>query len=219
LRRLVILLALSCPLLLVAAGPPVTSPDRAPGENDPGRHFVVPVQEWLAILPAPAGPEAPGSPHERWPLQGYVLTQPYGCTGFELERPAAECPGGFHTGIDLAMPQGTPIRAAGGGLAYPFQDDERYGNHVLVQEPGGISTVYGHMVRTAVAWGQAVRAGDVIGYVGSTGNSTGPHLHFEVRWGGVPVDPMPWLGGAPPDPGPLPAGWPGAPRNDWRGPR
>lgn len=218
-RRQLLLAAIAAPLLAVAAGPPTATPDRTPGENDPGRHFVIGVQQWLAVLPAPAGPAYSGTPRERWPLTGYVLTQPYGCTNFELERPAGECPGGFHTGLDLAMPQGTPIRAAGSGLAYPFQDADRYGNHVLIQEPGGLSTVYGHMVRTTVAWGQPVRAGDVIGYVGSTGNSTGPHLHFEIRWGGVPVDPMPWLSGAPADPGPLPAGWPGSPRDDWRGRR
>jgi murein DD-endopeptidase MepM/ murein hydrolase activator NlpD len=219
LRRSFTLLAALLPLLAVAAGPPSATPDRQPGENDPGRHLVVGVQGWLAILPAPPGTEITATPRERWPLQGYVLTQPFGCTGFELERPATDCPGGFHTGLDLAIASGTPIHAADAGLAYPFQDDQRYGNHVLIQEPGGIATVYGHMTRTAVAWGQPVKAGDVIGYVGSTGNSTGPHLHFEVRWGGVPVDPMPWLQGAPPDPGPLPAGWPGAPRDDWRGRR
>ena len=206
-------------MLAVAAGPPAAGPDRSPGENDPGRHLVIGVQQWLAVLPAPPGAVDAASPRERWPLTGYVLTQPYGCTNFERERPAALCPGGFHTGLDMAMPQGSPIRAAGAGLAYPFQDAGRYGNHVLIQEPGGVSTVYGHMVRTAVAWGQPVRAGDVIGYVGSTGNSTGPHLHFEVRWGGVPVDPLPWLEGSPPDLEPLPAGWPGSPRADWRGRR
>ena len=122
-----------------------------------------------------------------------MITQPYGCTGFDLEHPTSDCPGGFHTGIDIAQTQGTPIHAAAGGLAYAFQDDQRYGNHVLIQEPGGLSTLYGHMVRTGVSWGQPVRAGDLIGWVGSTGNSTGPHLHFGVRVNGRPVDPMSYL--------------------------
>ncbi len=218
-RLVFTLAARSLPLLLVAAAPPVAHPDALPGDTDTSRRAVVGIYGWLSILPAPAGPPTAGSPRERWPLTGFTLTQPFGCTGFELERAAAGCPGGFHTGLDLAMPAGTPIRAAGGGLAYPFQDSDRYGRHVLIQEPGGVATVYGHMARTLVGWGQPVRAGDVIGLVGSTGNSTGPHLHFEVRFAGVPYDPMPWLDGAPPDPAPLPAGWPGSPPDDWRGPR
>ncbi|HEX6547532.1 MAG TPA: M23 family metallopeptidase [Candidatus Dormibacteraeota bacterium] len=204
-------------LLLIAAGP-APAPDRSPGEEAPVPR-VIGVQDWTAILPAPAtadGFKPPPGPREQWPLHG-PITQPYGCTDFDREQPIATCPGGFHTGIDIGLPQGTPIRAAGAGIAYPFQDDQRYGNHVLIQEPAGITTVYGHMVRTAVAWGQPVGAGDVIGYVGSTGNSTGPHLHFEVRFAGVPLDPMPYLDAGPADPYPLPAGWPGSPPDDWRG--
>lgn len=221
LRSLALRLA---PLLLIAAAAPsapAAEPDTTPGETDPHNHSVVVVYDWLTVLPAPplrADLPPPAGPREQWPLHG-VITQPYGCTGFDLEHPSDTCPGGFHTGIDIAESQGTPIDAAAAGLAYPFQDDQRYGNHVLIQEPGGYSTVYGHMVRTGVAWGQAVRPGDVIGWVGSTGNSTGPHLHFEVRFAGAPLDPMPYLEGSPADPFPLPAGWPGAPRDDWRGRR
>ena len=210
------------PLLLIGAGaPPAALPDRSPGENDSGHHWVLGVTDWLARLPAPPAPAtaAPaGTAREQWPLRG-PITQPYGCTGFELERPATDCPSGFHSGLDIGLPEGTPIRAAAAGLAYPFQDADRYGNHVLIQEPGGLATVYGHMVRTGVGWGQRVGAGDVIGWVGSTGNSTGPHLHFEVRFAGLPVDPAPYLESSPPDPYPLPGGWPGAPRDDWRGRR
>jgi murein DD-endopeptidase MepM/ murein hydrolase activator NlpD len=73
------------------------------------------------------------------------------------------------------------------------------------------------MVRQAVSWGQHVQAGDVIGFVGSTGNSSGPHLHFEVRFAGTAYDPTPYLNASPPDPGPLPVGWPGAAPDDWLG--
>jgi murein DD-endopeptidase MepM/ murein hydrolase activator NlpD len=209
-------MALVAPLLLAAG--PAPHPDQTPGE-DASSPRVIGVQDWTAVLPAPSTPDGfrpAAGPREQWPLRG-PITQPFGCTGFELERPATDCPGGFHTGIDIGLPQGTPIHAAGAGLAYPFQDDQRYGNHVIIQEPGGITTLYGHMVRTAVDWGQPVRPGDIIGYVGSTGNSTGPHLHFEVRYAGVPFDPMTYLNGSPADPYPLPAGWPGAPPDDWRG--
>jgi murein DD-endopeptidase MepM/ murein hydrolase activator NlpD len=221
-RRPVAIVARLIPLLLVAAAaPPAAVPDTTPGDADPNSQAVVVVYDWLTVLPAPATPagfQPPPGARESWPLRG-VITQPYGCTGFDLEHPTGECPGGFHTGIDIAEAQGTPIHAAGGGLAYAFQDDQRYGNHVLIQEPGGLSTLYGHMVRTGVSWGQPVRAGDLIGWVGSTGNSTGPHLHFEVRFAGVPYDPMTYLNGSPANPFPLPAGWPGAPRDDWRGRR
>jgi len=107
--------------------------------------------------------------------------------------------------------------AAADGIAYPLPDYQFYGNHVLIQHAGGISTVYGHMVRMNVAWGQLVTRGDLIGWVGTTGNSTGPHLHFEVRFAGVPVDPIPYLEGAPPEPFPLPAGWPGMAPDDTLG--
>ena len=217
-RPLVGVAARLLPLMLIAAAAPAAAvPDTTPGEVDPQHHWVVAVYDWTTILPAPPAPVAsqPPGPRESWPLRG-VITQPYGCTQFDLEHPTPDCPGGFHTGIDIAEVQGTPIHAAGSGIAYPFQDDQRYGNHVVIQEAGGLSTLYAHMVKTGVAWGQSVKTGDVIGWVGSTGNSTGPHLHFEVRYAGVPLDPMTYLNGSPADPFPLPAGWPGAPRDDWR---
>lgn len=203
--------------LALTAGtwPAQAEPDRGPGEAAPLPDQTVVVYDWLRILPAPSG-QAPGF---QWPLRG-PLTQPYGCTEFELERPAADCPGGFHTGIDLGLPQGTPIHASSAGIGYAFDDPLRYGNHVLIQHAGGYSTVYGHMVRTNVAWGQRVAAGDVIGWVGSTGNSTGPHLHFEIRYAGAPQDPLRYLDATtPPAPLPLPAGWPGSPPEELLGRR
>ena len=222
-RPLATLLLLVAPLGLVAAA----APSDAGSGPTPGRSAAAPapaamsVDDWMPTLPAPATPitwaPSPGA-LVAWPLQG-TLTQPFGCTGFNRERPAQQCPSGFHTGIDLAQAQGTPIRAAAAGLAYPISDPPRYGNCVVIQQEGGYATVYGHMVQSSVAWGQPVKAGDVIGLVGSTGNSTGPHLHFEVRFGGTPQDPMPYLQGSPPAPFPLPEGWPGAPPDDWRGVR
>jgi murein DD-endopeptidase MepM/ murein hydrolase activator NlpD len=211
---------LAAPLLLIAAGPAHAIPDHQPGAEDLGRPNKLGVYAWLGVLPAPRTPasyEPPAGARMQWPLRG-PLTQPYGCTGLSFEHPAADCPG-YHTGIDIAQAQGTPIHAAAGGLAYAIEDPERYGNHVLIQHQGGLASVYGHMVRMNVGWAQAVGTGDVIGWVGTTGNSTGPHLHFEVRFAGTPLDPMPYLDGSPADPFPLPVGWPGTPRDDIRGRR
>jgi murein DD-endopeptidase MepM/ murein hydrolase activator NlpD len=201
--------------LLLTAAPP--QPAVAAVADAASQPKVMAVDAWIRALPAPRIPDQASGPGPRvaWPLHG-VLTQPFGCTGFELEHPAAGCPG-FHYGLDIAQPQGTPIRAAAAGLAYPLSDPARYGNLVIVQHYGGYATVYGHMVLQAVSWGQSVQAGDVIGFVGSTGNSTGPHLHFEVRFVATAYDPMRYLSGSPADPAPLPAGWPGAPRDDWLG--
>jgi len=194
------------------------SPSLSTASTEPN---VMGIDAWIKALPAPRAPDGyAASPGQRvaWPVHGTV-TQPFGCTGFSLERPASECPTGFHLGLDLAEPQGTPIRAAASGLAYPLADPARYGNLVIIQHYGGYATVYGHMTRQAVSWGQPVQAGDVIGFVGSTGNSTGPHLHFEVRYAATAYDPVPYLSGTPPDPMPLPVGWPGAPPDDWLGVR
>jgi murein DD-endopeptidase MepM/ murein hydrolase activator NlpD len=221
-RSLGNLLLLLAPLTLIAAAKPSDRGTGAPEATPAPAPPAMSVDDWMPTLPAPTTPAGwtpgPGA-LEAWPLQG-TLTQPFGCTGFERERPAAQCPGGFHTGIDLAQAQGTPVHAAAAGLAYPLSDPQRYGNYVIIQQQGGYGTVYGHMVKTTVSWGQPVKAGDVIGLVGTTGNSTGPHLHFEVRFGGLPQDPVPYLQGPPPPaPYPLSEGWPGAPPDDWRGVR
>ena len=96
----------------------------------------------------------------------------------------------FHAGVDIAASEGMPVRAAESGLvlqAGPFGD---YGNVVVVDHGGGVATVYAHLSRCVVGPGQEVRKGCLVGWVGSTGLSTGPHLHFEVRRWGVPGDPV-----------------------------
>ncbi|MDQ6692076.1 MAG: M23 family metallopeptidase [Candidatus Dormibacteraeota bacterium] len=211
------LTAIAMPVIGLAAEP--AAPTTSSIQADPTHHDSIAPGYWLPLLDAPRTPDSfvPGpGPRLSRPTRGF-LTQPFGCTNFELEPRRADCTGGFHDGLDLADPQGAPVRAAGPGLAYPMPDYQYYGNHVLIQHQGGLATVYGHLLQMNVAWGQAVSAGDIIGWVGSTGNSTGPHLHFEVRFGGVPVDPAPYLAGSPANPFQLGAGWPGMPPDDYLG--
>jgi murein DD-endopeptidase MepM/ murein hydrolase activator NlpD len=101
--------------------------------------------------------------------------------------------GTLHPGIDLGAPIGTPIHAAGTGTVVWCGWMSGYGNLVMIDHHNGLATAYGHQSRIAVGCNQQVTAGEVIGYVGSTGYSTGPHLHFEVRLNGTPVDPLGYL--------------------------
>ena len=101
--------------------------------------------------------------------------------------------GRMHTGIDIASPTGTPIYACWSGRVLIAGWQGGYGNTIVIDHGGGTSTLYAHQSRFAASVGQTVSAGTVIGYVGSTGNSTGPHLHFEVRINGEPVNPASFL--------------------------
>lgn len=122
-----------------------------------------------------------------WPVQGRI-SSPYGWRIHPVL-------GGrrMHTGVDVAAPTGTPILAAAGGRVIMAERWGGYGRAAVVDHGGGLSTIYAHQSSIAVAVGQEVRAGDVIGYVGCSGYCTGPHLHFEVRELGAPVDPMTYL--------------------------
>jgi murein DD-endopeptidase MepM/ murein hydrolase activator NlpD len=96
----------------------------------------------------------------------------------------------LHSGVDLASPRGTPIYAAGDGTVEKAGWSSGYGQFTLVKHANGYETGYGHQSKIIVKPGEKVRQGQVIGYVGSTGNSTGPHLHFEIRVNGRYVDPL-----------------------------
>ena len=116
-----------------------------------------------------------------WPAQG-VLTSPFGMRW-----------GRMHEGIDIGASIGTPIYAAASGTVVYAGWEGGYGNLTVIDHGGGLATAYGHQSRLGVSNGQVVTRGQVIGYVGSTGHSTGPHLHFEVRVNGVPNDPLNYL--------------------------
>ncbi|MBO1435785.1 peptidoglycan DD-metalloendopeptidase family protein [Meiothermus sp. CFH 77666] len=121
----------------------------------------------------------------RWPMSNFTITTYFGRRGV-FQR--------FHTGIDLAAPTGTPIYAARAGQVDTAGWSRfGYGLHVILDHGGAQETLYGHMSRIVVRPGQWVARGDLIGYVGSTGWSTGPHLHFEVRVGGAARNPMAYL--------------------------
>lgn len=98
-----------------------------------------------------------------------------------------------HTGLDLRSPSGTPVRAPAAGEVVIAGPRGGYGNTVLVDHGGGMATMNAHLSSVLVSPGQRVQPGQVVGLVGSTGMSTGPHLHFELRLGGTPVDPLPYL--------------------------
>jgi murein DD-endopeptidase MepM/ murein hydrolase activator NlpD len=116
-----------------------------------------------------------------WPVQG-PITSPFGPRW-----------GGFHPGIDIGVPEGTPIHAAAAGTVIYCGWEDGYGNLVVIDHHNGIATAYAHQSRIAVGCNQNVSQGDVIGYSGCTGFCTGPHLHFEVRVNGSPVDPIGYL--------------------------
>jgi murein DD-endopeptidase MepM/ murein hydrolase activator NlpD len=98
-----------------------------------------------------------------------------------------------HAGADMHAASGTPIEAAASGTVVMAGWNGGYGNCVIIDHGNGLATLYGHQSRIAVSQGETVQTGEVVGYVGSTGLSTGPHLHFEVRKFGTPVDPVPYL--------------------------
>lgn len=122
-----------------------------------------------------------------WPVHGRL-------TSFFGRRNLGMGTSSFHTGLDIAAPAGTPVVAARSGtVTFAGWSSQGYGYLVKIRHVGGAETWYAHFSRILVDVGQYVRQGEVIGRVGSTGISTGPHLHFEVREGGRPLDPLSFL--------------------------
>jgi murein DD-endopeptidase MepM/ murein hydrolase activator NlpD len=124
-----------------------------------------------------------------WPIMG-PITSSFG----QREDPVlGNGEGEFHTGIDISAPNGVPIRATGDGSVQEAQMSSGYGREVVIDHGHGVETVYGHMSGFAVIAGQTVVRGQVIGYVGHSGRTTGSHLHYEVRIRNTPVNPHKYL--------------------------
>jgi murein DD-endopeptidase MepM/ murein hydrolase activator NlpD len=135
-----------------------------------------------------------------WPIAGAQITQPFGPSDLVLEPPLGPYPH-FHTGIDLAAPFGTPVTAAADGVVVAvMHTNVGYGNYVIIAHGAGIMTLYAHLLETDVSSGDLVTRGKRIGLEGSSGMSTGPHVHFELRVNDHVLDPMIYL---PPLMGPL----------------
>lgn len=122
-----------------------------------------------------------------WPVNGQLLSR-FG----EREDPFSG-EGAMHTGVDISAGMGTPVHAAGDGIVSFSEFFAGYGRMVIIDHGSGMSTRYAHLSKFAVVPGQEIRRGDVLGYSGASGRVTSPHLHFEVRLGGSPVNPYPYL--------------------------
>jgi len=135
-----------------------------------------------------------------WPEPQAQISQPFGPSTFWFEPAYGGYPH-FHTGIDLVEPFGSPVYAADDGVvALVGSSSSGYGNYVVIAHSGGLDTLYGHLSTALVKVGQTVTQGQPVGMEGSTGNSTGAHLHFELRINQKPVDPAPYLPPGAPSP-------------------
>lgn len=133
--------------------------------------------DWQLIAAAPS----------LWPVEGPVT----GSFGERIDPFNGE--GAFHTGVDISTNLGTPIIAPADATVTSAQFENGYGRTLILDHGHGITTLYGHLSGFAVSLGQFVHRGDVVAYVGSTGRSTGPHLHYEVRIHNTPVNPHKYL--------------------------
>jgi murein DD-endopeptidase MepM/ murein hydrolase activator NlpD len=140
-----------------------------------------------AGLTLPIAPRRVSIP-SRVPVEGFRLTSDFGMR----VHPVLGVRRG-HKGIDLAAPVGTPVYATADGVVSRADWFSSYGLYIALEHGAEIQTRYGHLSRLNVIAGQKVRKGDLIGYVGSTGRSTGPHLHYEVRLAGAAVNPVPYM--------------------------
>ncbi len=142
-----------------------------------GLHFVPAMAPYLHSLPS------------IWPVRGEITD------GFGESTDPFSGGEAFHPGVDIAAPAGTAVEAAGDGLVIQAGWESGYGNCILIDHGGGITTRYAHLSKILVVVGEQVKRGEVIGDVGMTGRATGPHLHYEVRIHDTPVNPAQFLPG------------------------
>jgi murein DD-endopeptidase MepM/ murein hydrolase activator NlpD len=156
----------------------------APAEDSEARALF---QAWKRLdtgLAASIGVAVPS----RRPIEQMSLSSSYGMRVHPITGRVAR-----HNGIDIPAPHGTPIYATADGIVGRAQRLGGYGNYVEIEHGNAIQTRYGHMSSFIVQPGQQVKKGEIVGYVGSTGRSTGNHLHYEVRIDGAPVNPLPFV--------------------------
>ena len=175
---------------------PTASPSAGPSAPAPEPTAVAAAEAGIDAVEPSAGSAAHGLPFapqasKPKPLPPWVNPLPEAATTSCF----GERWGRLHAGVDLAAPDGTRIRAAGAGVVVAAGPAEGYGNAVLIDHGNGFLTHYGHMSEIIATVGQKVRAGQPIGLEGSTGHSTGPHLHFEVHQGSYknPIEPTRWM--------------------------
>jgi murein DD-endopeptidase MepM/ murein hydrolase activator NlpD len=175
----------------IAVGEAPRAPAAAPAAAAPERSDPEPDAEISEAEVDDGGPPVdivappPGAGLFRWPVLPVRVT-----SGFGYRRDPLSGRVGFHDGLDLSVARGSPIAASAGGRVTFAGWRRGSGNVVVVAHAPGVKTVYAHLDRILVVRGAAVAGGDVVGLAGSTGRATGPHLHFVVRMGGKPVNPM-----------------------------
>ncbi len=187
---------ISAPLRAAQVAPPVTGGDREfrqlftswralDGNSQSGK-----INPSFAAASFGASPLSVSIPSQV-PVEGFRLTSEFGMRWHPVL-------GGrrAHKGVDLAAPIGTPVHATADGIIARADWFSGYGLYVQIEHGGNLETRYGHMSRLNVAAGQMIHKGEIVGYVGMTGRTTGPHLHYEVRVAGEAVNPIPYMQGA-----------------------
>ncbi|MCM0000667.1 MAG: M23 family metallopeptidase [Erythrobacter sp.] len=211
----------ACAILVSAASPALANTNSAASSTTASADVVQPLRDaqgevvdngdtrfkslfasWTAIertsptigtVEAPAAYSSPVptrgiSVPSRMPLEGAALTSSFGMRTHPVLGGRRQ-----HHGIDLAAPTGTPVYATADGIVSRADWYSSYGLYISLEHGASMQTRYAHLSRLAVASGDSVKKGDLIGYVGSTGRSTGPHLHYEVRVEGLAVNPIPYM--------------------------